>query len=119
MKVSEVLAKVYEPGRLESAWHPVKQNAGAAGIEQMTVGEFALREEELLGLIHDMLKSGRYRFKPAKRVEIPKAGTGKSRKLGIPVIIDRIVGMSMHRVLEERFDAQLTESNFGFRRGRS
>ena len=46
MKVTEVLAKVYEPGRLQSAWHQVKQNAGAAGIDQMTVDEFALREEE-------------------------------------------------------------------------
>ncbi len=119
MKVSEVLAKVYEPGRLQSAWHQVKQNAGAAGIDQMTVDEFALREEELLGLIHDKLKSGSYRFKPAKRVEIPKAETSKTRKLGIPVVMDRIVGVSMSNVLAELFDAQFTESNFGFRRGRS
>jgi RNA-directed DNA polymerase len=118
MKVTEVLAKVYEPRRLQAAWHQVKQNAGAAGIDQMTVDEFAQREEELLGLIHDKLESGSYRFKPAKRVEIPKEGTSKTRKLGIPVVRDRIVGVSMHSVLEELFDAEFTESNFGFRRGK-
>ncbi len=81
--------------------------------------EFALREEELLGLIHDKLKSGSYRFKPARRVLIPKEGTSKKRKLGIPVVMDRIVGLSMHRVLETLFDPEFTESNFGFRRGKS
>lgn len=119
MKESEVLAKVYEPGRLQRAWHQVKENAGAAGIDQMTVEEFALREEELLGLIHDKLKSGSDRFKPARRVLIPKEGTSQKRKLGIPVVMDRIVGVSMHSVLEALFDPEFTESNFGFRRGRS
>lgn len=119
MKGSEVLAKVYEPGRLQMAWQQVKENAGAAGIDQMTVEEFALREEELLGLIQDKLKSGSYRFKPARRVLIPKEGTSKKRKLGIPVVMDRIVGVSMHSVLEALFDPEFTESNFGFRRGRS
>ena len=34
MKVSEVLVKVFEPGRLQLAWQPVRNNAGAAGIDQ-------------------------------------------------------------------------------------
>jgi len=85
----------------------------------MTVEEFAQREEHLLELIHDKLKSGTFRFQPARRVLIPKAGTSKKRKLAIPVIMDRIVGTSMHYVLEPMFDPQFTESNFGFRWGRS
>jgi RNA-directed DNA polymerase len=77
------------------------------------------RSEELLALIHDKLKSGNYRFQSARRVLIPKQGTSKMRKLGIPVVIDRIVGASMHSVLEGIFDPGFTASNFGFRRGRS
>ena len=119
MKVSEVLVKVYEPGRLQMAWQQVRKNAGAAGIDQMTVEEFAQREEPLLALIHDRLKSGNYRFQPARRVLIPKEGASGMRKLGIPVVMDRIVGASMHSVLEEIFEADFTASNFGFRRGRS
>ncbi len=34
MKVSEVLAKVYEPGRLEMAWQQVNKNADAAGLDR-------------------------------------------------------------------------------------
>jgi group II intron reverse transcriptase/maturase len=119
MKVREVLVKVYEPGRLQRAWQQVRENAGAAGIDQMTVEEFAQREEPLLALIHDKLKSGSYRFQPARRALIPKEGTSKKRKLGIPVVMDRIAGASMHGVLEEIFDPDFTASNFGFRSGRS
>ena len=108
-----------KPGRLQLAWQQVRKNAGAAGIDQMTVEEFAQREEQLLALIHDRLKSGSYRFQPAKRVLIPKEGTSRMRKLGIPVIMDCIVGTSMHYVLEELFDPDFTDSSFGFRRGRS
>jgi len=83
------------------------------------VEEFAQREEQHLALIHDKLKSGSYRFQPAKRVLIPKEGTSGTRKLGIPVVMDRVAGASMHSVLEEIFDPGFTASNFGFRRGKS
>ena len=111
MKATEVLVKVCEPGRLQRAWQQVKKNAGAAGIDQMTVAEFAQREEQLLALIHDKLESGSYRFQPARRVLIPKEGTSGMRKLGIPVVMDRIVGVSMHSVLEEIFDPDFTAAN--------
>jgi RNA-directed DNA polymerase len=119
VKVTDGLAEVYDPGRLQAAWHPVKRNAGAAGIDQMTVEEFARREETLLALLHDKLKAGSDRFKPARRVLIPKEGTSKMRKLGIPVVMDRIVAVRRHSVLEAIFDADFTGSNFGFRRGKS
>ena len=119
MKEREVLVKVYDPGRLLMAWQQVRRNAGAAGIDQMTVDDFAQRKDELLALIHERLVSGSYRFQPAKRVLIPKEGTSRMRKLGIPVIMDRIVGTSMHNMLSDLFDPDFTESNFGFRKGRS
>ncbi|MBC8478449.1 group II intron reverse transcriptase/maturase, partial [bacterium] len=119
MKETEVLVKVYEPERLQMAWQQVRKNAGAAGIDQMTVEEFALKEEHLLALIHEKLKAGNYRFQPAKRVLIPKEGTDKMRKLGIPVVMDRIVGTSMRSVMDAIFDPDFTDSNYGFRLGRS
>ena len=41
------------------------------------------------------------------------------RKLGIPVIMDRIVSQSINLVFMEIFDPDFTESNYGFRRGHS
>lgn len=119
MKHENVVEKVYDPGRLYAAWQQVRSNAGAAGIDGMTVETFERREEELLKVIHEKLKEGNYRFKPARRVLIPKEGTSKMRKLGIPVIMDRVVSQSINLIFEEIFDPEFTESNFGFRRGKS
>ncbi|HXK37114.1 MAG TPA: group II intron reverse transcriptase/maturase [Candidatus Paceibacterota bacterium] len=115
-----MLERVCEPRRLLEAWQQVKRNAGAAGIDRMTVEGFESSKEELFPIIRRKLEAGEYRFKPARRVLIPKAGAkGKFRKLGIPVVMDRIVGASIALVFEEIFDAEFTESNFGFRRGKS
>jgi group II intron reverse transcriptase/maturase len=119
MKQEKVMERVYEPGRLHGAWEQIKKNAGAAGVDRMTVQEFASREEELLGIIQEKLIKGRYRFKPARRVLIPKEGTSRKRKLGIPVVMDRVVSQSVNSVFEEIFDPDFTESNFGFRKGKS
>ena len=119
MKAKKVIERIYNPGRLRMAWQQVRKNAGAAGIDKMTVEAFERREDELLALIHEKLKAGAYRFKPARRVLIPKEGSNKKRKLGIPVVMDRIVSQSMNLVLEGIFDPDFTSSNFGFRRGRS
>lgn len=119
MKQENVLERVYNPGRLRMAWRQVRKNAGAAGIDKMTVEEFERREDELLKLIHDKLEAGTYRFKPARRKLIPKKGSSKKRKLGIPVVMDRIVSQSMNLVFEGIYAPGFTESNFGFRRGRS
>ncbi len=70
MNITDVLAKIHDPERLQLAWQQVRKNAGAAGIDQMTVEEFAEREETLLSLIHDKLSSGIYQFQPARRAEI-------------------------------------------------
>ncbi len=119
VKHVKVMERVYEPRRLRQAWQQVKQNAGAAGIDQMTVEAFEQREDELLMLIHEKLKSGTHRFKPARRALIPKEGGSEMRKLGIPIVMDRVVSQSVNLVFQEIFDPDFTMSNYGFRRGHS
>ena len=119
MKHEKVMERVYEPGRLRRAWQQVRKNAGAAGIDKMTVEDFERREDDLLELIHEKLKEGIYRFKPARRALIPKEGSSRKRKLGIPVVMDRIVSLSICRVFEDIFCPEFTRSNFGFLRGKS
>ena len=119
MKYKHVMERVYEPRRLQAAWQQVRSNGGAAGIDQMTVADFEQREGELIALIHEKLKAGAYRFRPARRTLIPKEGASRMRKLGIPVVMDRIVGQSVNSVFSEIFDPSFTRSNFGFRRGHS
>jgi len=119
VKYENVLEKVYEPRRLLTAWQRVKENAGAAGVDEMSVKDFDERKKELFPILRNKLIEGKYRFKPGRRVEIPKEGSTESRKLGIPVVMDRIVSGSVNIVFESIFDKDFTTSNFGFRRGRS
>ena len=119
MKQKNILERVYSPGRLRMAWQQVRKNAGAAGIDKMTVEAFDGRADDLLTLIQVKLMAGTYRFRPARRVLIPKEGSSKKRKLGIPVVMDRIVSQSMNLVFEGIFDPVFTAYNFGFRRGKS
>jgi len=86
-KEIDVLERVWKPKRVLAAWRQVKKNAGAAGIDQMSVDEFAEHKTELLRGAIAKLRDGTYRFKPARRVLIPKPGKpGKFRKLGIPTV---------------------------------
>jgi RNA-directed DNA polymerase len=119
VKTEKVLERVYDWGRLRMAWKQIEKNAGAAGIDKMTVEAFKKREGYLLREIQERLKAGIYRFQPARRVLIEKEGTQKKRKLGIPTVMDRIVSQSVHLVLHGIFDSEFTTSNFGFRRGKS
>jgi len=95
-----------------------KRERWSSGVDGMTVAEFERRADEFLKLTHEKLKAVTYRFKPARRALIPKEGTSKMRKLGIPVVMDRVVGQSINLVFAEIFDPELTtDSNFGFRKG--
>ena len=119
MKVVGAMERVYNPGRLYRAWQQVRANAGSAGVDNMSVDAFEEREEELLARIQAKLEAGTYRFKPARRVLIPKPGSPKKRKLGIPVVMDRVVSQSLHKVLTEIFEGDFSRSSFGFRPGKS
>ncbi len=41
MRVSGVMERVYDRRRLQRAWRQVRANAGAAGVDNMTVEGFA------------------------------------------------------------------------------
>lgn len=118
-KSEKVLERVYDRRRLQAAWQQVRKNAGAAGIDEVTVEAFDGQAEKNLKFVQEKLQAGTYRFRPARRVEIPKPGSEKKRKLGIPTVMDRVVSQSMNSALEEILDAKFTRSNFGFRRGKS
>ena len=109
---------VVERGNMTAAYRRVVRNKGAAGVDGMNVDElkpYLAREWER---IKSELLEGGYTPQPVLQVEIPKPGGGM-RKLGIPTVVDRLIGQAIHQVLEPIFDPQFSESSYGFRRGRS
>jgi RNA-directed DNA polymerase len=112
-----LMDKVYRKQTLEAAWHKVRDNAGAAGVDRQSVEQFEARAEVYLEELERALRTGEYRPQPIRRVEIPKGG-GKMRPLGIPVVKDRIVQTALKLVIEPIFEREFEESSYGFRPGR-
>jgi retron-type reverse transcriptase len=90
------LERVYDSRRLRQAWEQTRKNAGAAGIDGMTIQQFKGRQQELLSLIREKLEAGTYRFKPVRRRLIRKEGSRKKRKLGIPTVFSYCTSYSRH-----------------------
>ena len=113
---------VYDPAFLVHAWERVSTSKGAqtAGIGKATAAriETWAGVEAFLGQVRDLLKSGEFRPVEVRQVMIPKGNTGKSRKLGIPTITDRVVQASLKLVLEPIFEADFKPCSYGFRPNR-
>ncbi len=107
--------KTYRTDILEEAYRRVKSNGGASGVDGVTFEDIKAKGIiEYLAELQEELKEEQYKPKPVKRVYIPKAN-GKKRPLGIPTIRDRIVQTAFLMVLEPIFEADFTESSYGFR----
>src|SRR5919108_3681723 len=77
-----LMDKVFAPATLEAAWEQVQVNDGAAGVDGQSIERFEAQEELYLAELATVLREGKYRPQPVRRVEIPK-GDGRTRPLGI------------------------------------
>ncbi|WP_406037498.1 reverse transcriptase/maturase family protein [Micromonospora sp. NBC_00898] len=70
-----------------------------------------------IGAIIDVLRRERYRWRPVKRVFIPKKN-GKLRPLGLPTWSDKLVAEVVRLLLEAYYDVRFSDRSHGFRPGR-
>jgi len=111
--------KIHLPYFLRNAWNKVKENRGAAGIDNLEIADIEKQGvEEFLQAIETELKNKTYRPQGVRRVWIEKEN-GKLRPLGIPTIKDRVVQQSCKMVIEPIFEADFSENSFGFRTDKS
>lgn len=115
----DLMERVLTPETLRKAWHQVKANHGAPGVDGMTIADFPAFAREHWASIRQALQDETYQPSPVRRTEIPKRhGQGK-RLLGIPTVVDRIIQQAIAQVLGPIFDPEFSTSSFGFRPGRS
>jgi group II intron reverse transcriptase/maturase len=119
-KVHSLVDKVYQKKNLALAWERVKRNRGAGGVDGQSLAEFEEDLEENLSRLHEELKHDTYRTLPVREHRIPKAGQpGRTRKLGIPTIYDRVCQQALVNRLDPIFEPVFDDASFGYRRGRS
>lgn len=113
-----LIDKVWSERTLELAWEKVKSNAGACGVDGITIGRFCKDSANRLLAVKEQLKRGIYQVKPVKRVWIDKPGSTEKRPLGIPTVADRVVQAAVRMVIEPIFESRFAAHSYGFRPGR-
>ena len=107
------------PENIKLAYRNIKKNKGSktAGTDGKTIQHLEkLSEEKLVVLVQR--KFSWYVPQSVRRVEIPK-DNGKTRPLGIPTIMDRLVQQCVLQVLEPICEAKFHDHSYGFRPNRS
>jgi RNA-directed DNA polymerase len=113
-----LIDKVRSERTLGMAWEKVKSNAGACGVDGISVEFFAKDSQRRLLAVNERMKAGTYQPKPIRRVYIPKAGSSEKRPLGIPGVTDRVVQTAVKMVIEPIFESRFAPTSYGFRPGR-
>jgi len=91
----------------------------ATGIDYVSKTEYAKNLERNLQELSSRLKRMGYRPQPKKRVYIPKPGSDKGRPLGISSFEDKVVELSVKRVIEPLFETLFEDCSYGYRPGRN
>jgi group II intron reverse transcriptase/maturase len=112
----ELYRQLFNPQLYLLAYGRIYSNQGAMtpGVTGETVDGMSLGKIER---IIDALRCERYRFKPVKRVYIPKKN-GKMRPLGLPTWSDKLVGEVVRLLLEAYYEPTFSGRSHGFRPGR-
>ena len=108
---------VCDPAVLVVAWRRVRGNrgkrtAGVDGVRPDAVGDV---EDGFLAELRDDLKARRFTPMPVRERMIPKPGSTKRRRLGIPTARDRTAQAALKLVLEPLFEAEFHSCSYGFR----
>lgn len=110
---------ISSPENIRLAYRNIKSNSGSNtyGTDNVTIKDIqSIPTNEYVQIVQRKLNY--YKPKPVRRVEIPKPN-GKTRPLGIPTMIDRLIQQSILQVLEPICEAKFHERNNGFRPNRS
>lgn len=108
---------VCDPAVLVVAWARVRGNQGkrSAGVDRVRPDAIFSAEEWFLPGLREDLRARQFTPMPVRERMIPKPGTTKRRRLGIPTARDRTVQAALKLILEPIFEADFEPCSYGFR----
>jgi RNA-directed DNA polymerase len=118
MDTLHLMDAVIERENMRAAYARVVGNKGSAGTDGMTVGELYSYIDKHWERIRSELLEDRYKPSTVLAVEIPKPNGG-TRKLGIPTVVDRLIGQALNQVMKPLFEPGFSDTSYGFIENRS
>jgi len=100
------------------AYKQVRANKGSAGVDGMSVYELYNYLTNNRERIETELRQGKYLPQPILGVSIPKSN-GKTRLLGIPIAVDRVLQQAVAQVIVTKFEMEFEDYSYGFRPNRN
>jgi RNA-directed DNA polymerase len=100
------------------AYKRVKENKGAAGVDDESIEDFEKDLKSNLYKIWNRMSSGSYFPPPVRGEEIPKAD-GRKRPLGIPTVGDRVAQTVAKTYLEPKVEPYLHPDSYAYRHAKS
>jgi RNA-directed DNA polymerase len=113
-----MLEEILDYRNITKALKQVTSNKGAGGVDGMETGELRDWLEANWMLLKQSILEGSYRPQAVRKVEIPKP-QGGTRMLGIPTVLDRLLGQAIHQWLNPQYEPEFSENSYGFREGRN
>jgi group II intron reverse transcriptase/maturase len=113
LPLNQLYRQMFNPQLYLLAYGRIYANKGAMtpGVTPETVDGMSQRK---IGRVIEAMRLERYRFRPVRRVHIPKRN-GKTRPLGLPAWSDKLVGEVVRLLLEAYYDVQFSGRSHGFR----
>jgi RNA-directed DNA polymerase len=109
-----MIERVLSAKNLQRAMQQVITNGGSAGVDGLTTEQLRTyvkaQQESLLSCI----RSNQYQPQAILGVEIPKE-QGKTRLLGIPTVVDRMLQQAVSQVLSVHYEPSFSARSYGFR----
>ena len=110
----KLIGKILSDRNLTDACKEVVKNHGAAGVDGMSYKELKAYLDENRELLKNRILERKYIPLPIRGKEIPK-GKNKTRLLGIPTVIDRMLQQAVSRVVMTRYEYMFSRYSYGFR----
>lgn len=100
---------------LVTAYELIKSNPGnmtPSGAKKETLDGM---NQKYLEKVQAELRAGKYKFNPARRIQMPKPGKNETRPLTIASPREKIVQKAILLILERVYEGNFLESSHGFR----
>ena len=113
-----MIEQVLNRRKVMRAYRQVVSNKGSAGVDGMPVKKLYKCLTNNMERIEFELRQGKYLPQAILGVEIPKSN-GKTRLLGIPTVVDRLLQQAVGQVIAIKFEMEFEDYSYGFRPNRN